>query len=477
MKKGNLELLTKIENAMSHIFITNPKFLYDLRKKYFGNQVSRVLDLTDDEIFVLSQKPKLRFLVTTDGGYSSRLKDGEYVGIDIDIIKEISRLLNIDYEICKYNSIKERDEIFNNRQFDIVACFSGDSKFAQEVNLILSAPYCTKVNYLISRDVTNEAVENPRLALPTDTFKVFGEIIPEKEQSSMKLYETTEQCLNAILNEEADYTIIDNFVAEFYLNKSKYSSLKMSQRSSSEKVFFAVSNENSRLLVGILNKTIAYMGEDYLDDIITKNVSDTVENDVLTYFEDNLALAIILAIVALAFMILITSYIVLVIIDRNKRKKLNRSNQAKERFLKYMSKEITQPIDDVKKMLSLIEHNSKKGDLEYINNAKVSINLLSDMMVNFKNYAALESGEVTLNERWFTREECIIGIESMLQSLYLEKNIKLTLISSQKDHKYSKLDYPKLMQILINIVSNSIKYTPENGEIEIIAKGLNFDGT
>ncbi|MEG2116765.1 MAG: hypothetical protein RRZ69_03705, partial [Clostridia bacterium] len=81
---------------------------------------------------------------------------------------------------------KERDEIFNNRQFDIVTCFSGDSKFAQEVNLILSAPYCTKVNYLISRDVTNEAVENPRLALPTDTFKVFGEIIPEKEQSSMK---------------------------------------------------------------------------------------------------------------------------------------------------------------------------------------------------------------------------------------------------------------------------------------------------
>ncbi|MDO4489341.1 MAG: ATP-binding protein [Eubacteriales bacterium] len=142
------------------------------------------------------------------------------------------------------------------------------------------------------------------------------------------------------------------------------------------------------------------------------------------------------------------------------------ANNAKTKFLFSMSHDIRTPMNAIIGFTELIERNidDKEKVKDYIEKIKYSNGFLLSLINNVLEMARIESGKEKLEESVVDIGEFWQSVEVLFDSLMKEKNLKLEG-GSDIEHPIIYTDETKLRQIILNIVSNSIKYTPEGGTI------------
>ncbi len=145
-----------------------------------------------------------------------------------------------------------------------------------------------------------------------------------------------------------------------------------------------------------------------------------------------------------------------------------KANRSKSDFLFNMSHDIRTPMNAIIGYTDLLKKNIDNPKLrdKYIENIQTSNGYLLDLINNVLDTARIESGKATLNE-----EPCDIyligkGMDTAFAGEIEKKRIKYTVHDSTI-HRYVYLDSTKFTQIMFNIVSNAVKYTPEGGSIDI----------
>src|SRR5690606_19975099 len=144
--------------------------------------------------------------------------------------------------------------------------------------------------------------------------------------------------------------------------------------------------------------------------------------------------------------------------------------RAKSLFLANMSHELRTPLNAV---IGFSEVLAKEifGPLangryrEYADNIQASGRHLLSLIDDILEYSRLEAGSIELQETEFNLLDLVKSTRTMLAAKAREKSIEVCL-SDSLDARL-RADERKLKQVLINIVNNAIKYTPEKGNIEI----------
>ncbi len=146
----------------------------------------------------------------------------------------------------------------------------------------------------------------------------------------------------------------------------------------------------------------------------------------------------------------------------------NRANQAKSEFLSRMSHDIRTPINGILGMIEISDRHNEDVKLlqENRNKVKVAANYLLDIINDVLSMSKLENENVVLRKESFDLEELLDEIGTLHEMLANEKG--LNFISSDLDNvKHTHLiGSPQYIRsILVNIVSNAIKYTNSGGSI------------
>jgi len=145
-----------------------------------------------------------------------------------------------------------------------------------------------------------------------------------------------------------------------------------------------------------------------------------------------------------------------------------RANKAKSDFLFNMSHDIRTPMNAIIGYTDLLKKNVDNPELRdrYIENIQTSNGYLLDLINNVLDTARIESGKATLDEE--PGDSYLIGknIDTAFAGEIEKKNLKYTVHDSTV-HRYVYHDVTKMAQIMFNIVSNAVKYTPEGGSIDI----------
>lgn len=141
---------------------------------------------------------------------------------------------------------------------------------------------------------------------------------------------------------------------------------------------------------------------------------------------------------------------------------------AKSQFLSNMSHEIRTPMNDIIGMTALSE---KAQTIEkykmYMNNIKVSSEHLLTIVNDILDISKIESGKIQLNLNAFSFERTIIKSCSMMTTKSIEKNLKF-FIDGGDNLKLRYLgDEVRVSQILTNLVSNAVKFTPNGGSVSV----------
>lgn len=152
------------------------------------------------------------------------------------------------------------------------------------------------------------------------------------------------------------------------------------------------------------------------------------------------------------------------------------ANEAKTRFLFNMSHDIRTPMNAIIGFAELLEKHIDERDraLDYIGKIKSSSEFLLSLINYVLETARIESGKTSLKKE----VRCVSGlIESLADIFEPEVRKKGLTYSYTKDiqHDYVIGDETKVREIFINIIGNSLKYTPAGGKITIDIEELPSD--
>ena len=152
------------------------------------------------------------------------------------------------------------------------------------------------------------------------------------------------------------------------------------------------------------------------------------------------------------------------------------ANEAKTRFLFNMSHDIRTPMNAIIGFADLLEKHIDERDraIDYIGKIKSSSEFLLSLINYVLETARIESGKTSLKKE----VRCASGlIESLTDVFEPEVRKKGLTYSYTKDiqHDYVIGDETKIREIFINIIGNSLKYTPAGGKITIAIKEVPFE--
>ena len=144
------------------------------------------------------------------------------------------------------------------------------------------------------------------------------------------------------------------------------------------------------------------------------------------------------------------------------------ANEAKTRFLFYMSHDIRTPMNAIIGFADLLEKHldDKKRVIDYISKIKHSSSFLLSLINYVLEMARIESGKATLKTETGDLKNLVNTLNDVFEPSIEEKKLQYTC-NLKVENPYVHCDKTKLREILLNVISNSIKYTPEGGSVTV----------
>lgn len=293
---------------------------------------------------------------------------------------------------------------------------------------------------------------------------------------------TTDDALRYVSQKKATTLLVSNFRIKHFERKLDELNLFGIATSHIMKLSFAVRNDDL-ILYSILNRCISLIPREELDAALTSNALQDYNTSFLDVIKQNY----------LTFMIVGGSvlFVIVVLLVRTfrsemKYKKANRqlessydhlkialaaaqeASRAKTTFLNSMSHDIRTPMNGIIGMTAIA--TAHLDDPEKLKDCLKKISGASDHLLSLINdvldVSRIESGRTTLNREEFAIDKMFIDITNMAQSLASQKHHNFVVDYSGLRNMNAVGDPLRLRQVILNILSNAIKYTPEGGTIK-----------
>ena len=150
-------------------------------------------------------------------------------------------------------------------------------------------------------------------------------------------------------------------------------------------------------------------------------------------------------------------------------KKAEAANEAKTEFLQRMSHDIRTPINGIRGMVNMADHyaDDMEKQTEYRTKVKEASNLLLELVNDVLDMSKLESGEIILEEVPFNLSSISREVFIVIEQMAAEQNIRIMWEKKEITHRDFIGSPGYVKRVMMNILSNAIKYNRENGQIYI----------
>ena len=174
-------------------------------------------------------------------------------------------------------------------------------------------------------------------------------------------------------------------------------------------------------------------------------------------------------IVGAVTLILIIIFIILIISDVNKgyrarraaeeaKKKTEEIMESRHKLLLSVSHDIKTPLSSI---LGYVELIDKTGNEKEINSIQQSADHILNLLTNLLEFSSLEQGKLQISNETFNIRQLCDETAEMFEPIAKHKNLTFNYEPSIEESTFILSDQLKIKQILINLISNGIKYTLE----------------
>lgn len=155
----------------------------------------------------------------------------------------------------------------------------------------------------------------------------------------------------------------------------------------------------------------------------------------------------------------------------------NRANKAKSNFLYAISHDVKTPLNAIMGItdICLDNLNNPAKIKECMEMQKMASNHLLALINNLLDLSKIESGKIDLKYESASITNLIHDLSSLMGTQFSKKHLNFNIYISNIVHEYLYIDVTQLNRILVNLIGNSIKFTPNNGNISLTVSQTSSD--
>ena len=492
INKKRPDLKEKLDNAMRKMEYDKPFYSDELYRRYLSS-VS-VPTLSSEEQTWLEEHGAIRIgWLNNDSGFSNLdLRSGQFTGVITDYITFASDCLGnqaLEFDLVGFDTLEDQLQALKNGEIDMIFHASENPYVAEQNGFALSnTVLAVNMAAVTPQSYFNENEAN-RVAIVRDNLLLIWYVSYNYPQWIIVECDSDADVEDAIQDGRADCLLAESGLLTTYIRNNKFHTVFLTHPGNTA---FAVQQGNSTLL-SILNKTLKTIPSSMMTGALAMYDTASKKVSAVDFIKDNLlAVSAVITATFLLVLLLILSFLrtsrraeatakqsaaeslelnqKLQESQRELRAALQRAesaNAAKTTFLNNVSHDIRTPMNAIIGLTTLMENDLEHPDKlrEYLGKLKASSQHLLNLISEILDMNKIESGKVTLNNAPFTIAEQLSQVDNVIRSQAKANRQEFSIRTHNIQHEHLIGDATRLQQILLNILSNAVKYTGSGGHI------------
>ncbi len=481
INKNKPELKQELDAAMNHVLSQNRGFNQYLDEKYIANGGgSRYF--TSKELAWLKSHGRIRI------GYRSNFlpfcarKNGKVVGLLQEFMEQAADSMQnakVQFEAHEYTTTREAIQALKRGEVDIVFPVYYSDYDAEKSNLLVTAGFGENRYLALTRQAN---VDNFNVQGENKVAVVRDDDAPETilrnhfPEWTCKRYKSPLACVRAISKGEVDCMIVSDYRLDIYRKVLEDYKLTAIATGVSVEQSFATTDKDV-MLYSIISKLTGTLDNADIYSTLARNSYQYRKVGIAEFVKDNIPFVML---IVSAFFVLISALLVRTVVSARKLGQANhqlslakaaaeQASRAKSEFLFNMSHDIRTPLNAIVGLTDLaLRHQDETSVLR---DSLEKISMSSDHLVGLINdildMSRIESGKLELHPQTGSLRNLCRGVESMFEAAAGEKNITFTVACDEVEHEGVYCDIKLLNRILMNVISNSFKFTEVGGQIDL----------
>ena len=488
------ELLTELNSAQSLLAAEEPNYLSNLKTKYYPISVSsRAFSATEKEWILTHDTLKIGYLENYLP-YSDTDENGNVTGIIKDIVPEILRELGMESVKVSYRGYKSYDELIADMSaetIDTAFPVGGGLYYSEENGMYQSSPVISAATEIVYKGEYSDNTVKSFAVNKNNKMQLYflSTVYPDAE---IVFCNSIEECLEEVMDGKVGATTLNGMRANDMLKNSKYRELSHRNIGKSDDRCFGVEIGNEGLLK-LLNRGISLIGSDYAQNLAYRYTDALYSYGFFDVVKDHMGVFVGIgaAIIGIVLFFLVRD-------SKRKRKEIKekekarveleetnrelaesrkalsealeeaeQGSRAKTVFLNNMSHDIRTPMNAIIGFTGLASSHldDKEQVKDYLDKITVSSQHLLELINDVLDMSRIESGKVTIDMAPVYLPGVLDDLKTIIQSNISSKGLEFTVDTKDVVHENIITDKLRLNQVLLNILSNSIKFTPDGGKI------------
>lgn len=469
---GNKEVLDGLNMALERILDANPNFAAERYAVNFPDRLVNI-QLSDRDLEYVNERKTITVAVP-ENWYPLYCKETplkNHTGIMADVLDEIKSFTGLRFSYVYAKNYADAIRLIQQGDADILGFFLGDENDAAQLGLALSASYVSANNIIVRNKacsypapgLVGALVENQRLPSGISVEKI-------------RFYPSIKEALFAVNNGEADFIYglssrMEQDILRYHFTNLAPVTLVNDQST----ISFALPIPVDPDLLTILNKAINNLSESERTVIRNRNLESIgVSEFSLTDFiyanplQFMFIVMFVLSVLFTALLLAIGARMKATVIQGN-LKRAEAANLAKSEFLSRMSHEIRTPMNGIVGMSTIAMQNIDNTDKikdcleKVIMSSKHLLALINDVL----DMSKIESGKVELRHECFNFRAFLQDFENLYGEQAKSKGISYETVLASDLEVQIIGDSLRLNQVLSNLLSNVLKFTPAKGIIKL----------
>ena len=488
VKKGNTELLNKINYAIDQMNAAEGSWKTTLYNKNYETTDTKNLEYTEEEKRIIAQYSKknpLHVLCDPTRYPYSYTENGEVKGILPDYFRKIADYAGLSYEFLvpatrdeyiAYQSNKDAVNISIDARLDT-------DNYAETKEWGLTAPYITMRMAKVTRRDFDGKIHVVTTVNQTASTSIEDVLAPGAEKL---MCSTRQEMMEAVRNGKADAAFVYYYMAQAFVNSDTTGTMTytlLEQPTFSYRM--VISSTENHALAGILTKAMYAMPDNLVEDLATQYT---------TYKATNLTLADMIrlhpvTVVAITVFISWMAVAMIIIVNRLRtRRKLQLAAQqkakemavlaeqaqaaskAKSTFLSNMSHDIRTPMNAIIGFTNIALHQDSVPEMH---NCLKKIEESSDHLLSLLNdvldLSRIESGKVEFSPVPANITAVTDSVIEIVKGMLLNRELNFEVHREPLQNPYVMTEPVRIREILVNILNNAVKFTKDGGTIRFDA--------
>ena len=473
VSKSRPDLLKELNSALEEINNTETDYSSKLYARYEGKAVINYALNKEEKQWLDAHENTIRVGYLKDNLPFCGEENGKLTGILGTVLDTVQEKYEITIKAVPCSTGIQMNEALQAGEIDIAGPIIQDFYTQEQFQVVLTDKIFDITPVVIYKGNDYSSSLSAIAATETSLYSelMVSLLFPDAE---IKQYDTQEECLEAVANGKVGATVIPSSKINLLNESSLTKSLSFAEMAKQQELGMFTTRENRRAAT-IINKAID-QSSDILNGVVLalNSVSEkkmTLQDVLAEYagFVTGVSFAIIFVLLLLVYSLLASRKKQMEALKEAQN--ANAANIAKTTFLNHMSHDIRTPMNAIIGFTDIaLKLKPDREVKNYLKKIRQSSEYLMTLMNDVLDISRIESGKLEYKPVPVDLGDMVNTVLSIARGYTENRDLIFTVSTEKLKNPYVMADELRIREVLLNIISNAVKFTKDGGTISFAAE-------